>query len=76
MRCRRPAKPGGRASSACAWERGRLGERTRPQAIPYTLHVSGALREVLAADQIVMLKTLRCPARVVWVCRKTQSGLP
>jgi hypothetical protein len=27
---------------------------------------------VVAAEQVVMLKTLRCPVRVVWVYRKTQ----
>ena len=36
----------------------------------YTLAVYGALREVVAADQVVMLKTLRCRVRVVWVYRK------
>ena len=30
------------------------------------------MREVLAVDRLVMLKTLRCPVRVVWVFRKTQ----
>jgi hypothetical protein len=44
----------------------------RPQAHAYTLHVYGALREILAAEQVVMLRTLRCPVRVVWVYRKTQ----
>jgi IS4 transposase len=50
----------------------KYGARLRPQAKTYTLHVYGALREVLAAEQVVMLKTLRCPVRVVWVYRKTQ----
>ena len=44
----------------------------RTQAQTYTLHVYGALREVVAAERVVMLKTLRCPVRVVWVYRKTQ----
>lgn len=44
----------------------------RAQAQTYTLHVYGAVREVLAADQVVMLKTLRGPVRVVWVYRQTQ----
>jgi hypothetical protein len=30
------------------------------------------MREVIAAERLVMLKTLRCPVRVVWVFRKTQ----
>jgi SRSO17 transposase len=32
----------------------------------------GKSREVLAYEQICMLKTLKCPVRVVWVYRKTQ----
>ena len=32
----------------------------------------GKQREVLAYDQVIMLKNLRCPARVVWVFRKTR----
>ena len=44
----------------------------REQAKTYTVHVYGALREVVAAERIVMLKTLRCRVRVVWVYRRTQ----
>ena len=32
----------------------------------------GKTREVLAYEQIFMLKTLKCPVRVVWVYRRTQ----
>ncbi len=32
----------------------------------------GKQREVMAYDQVVMLKNLGCPARVVWVFRKTR----
>ena len=32
----------------------------------------GKSRKVLAYDQVVMLKTLKCPVRVVWVYRRTQ----
>ena len=32
----------------------------------------GKCRKVLAHDQVLMLKTLRCPVRVVWVYRRTQ----
>ena len=63
----RPRKYGVRLGNAAD-----LAERLRPQAQTYTLHVYGAVREVLAAEQVVMLKTLRCPVRVVWVYRKTQ----
>lgn len=38
----------------------------------YTLNLYGRVREVVAAERLVMLKTLRCQARVVWVFRKTQ----
>ncbi len=38
----------------------------------YTVNLYGKQRDVLAYDRIVMLKTLKCPVRVVWVFRKTQ----
>jgi hypothetical protein len=63
----RPRKYGARLGSASD-----LAAARRAQAQTYTLHVYGALREVVAAEQVVMLKTLRCPVRVVWVYRKTQ----
>jgi hypothetical protein len=63
----RPRKYGKRLGNAA-----QLAETLREQANLYTLHVYGALREVMAADQVVMLKTLRCPVRVVWVYRKSQ----
>ena len=63
----RPRKYGARLGNAAD-----LAERMRARAKRYTLHVYGGLREVLAAEQVVMLKTLRCPVRVVWVYRKTQ----
>jgi hypothetical protein len=63
----RPRKYGKRLGNAA-----QLAAAMRGQANIYTLHVYGALREVVAADQLAMLKTLRCPVRVVWVYRKTQ----
>jgi hypothetical protein len=63
----RPRKYGQRLGSAAE-----LATTMRPKAQSYTLHVYGALREVVAAEGVVMLKTLRCPVRVVWVYRKTQ----
>jgi hypothetical protein len=63
----RPRKYGRRLGSATD-----LAAQMRTQAQTYTLHVYGALREVVAAERVVMLKTLRCPVRVVWVYRKTQ----
>jgi len=63
----RPRKYGKRLGNAAD-----LAAAMREKAQTYTLHVYGALREVVAAEQVVMLKTLRCPVRVVWVYRKTQ----
>jgi hypothetical protein len=63
----RPRKYGQRLGSAAD-----LAAVMREKAQTYTVHVYGALREVVAAEQVVMLKTLRCPVRVVWVYRKTQ----
>jgi hypothetical protein len=63
----RPRKYGQRLGSAAT-----LAAAMRAQAQPYTLHVYGRLREVVAAERVIMLKTLRCPVRVVWVYRKTQ----
>jgi hypothetical protein len=63
----RPRKYGARLGSAA-----QLAEGMREHAKAYTLHLYGAPREVLAAERIVMLKTLRCQVRVVWVYRKTQ----
>jgi len=63
----RPRKYGGRLGNAAD-----LAAVMREQARTYTVHVYGALREVVAAERIVMLKTLRCRVRVVWVYRKSQ----
>jgi hypothetical protein len=41
-------------------------------ASTYRVFLYGKHREVNAFSQIVMLKTLKCPVRVVWVFRKTQ----
>lgn len=42
------------------------------QAKVYEVDLYGRVREVMASDQVVMVKTLKCPVRVVWVYRKTQ----
>jgi DDE superfamily endonuclease len=63
----RPRKYGARLGSAA-----QLAVAMRQYATPYTLHVYGALREVVAADRIVMLKSLRRRVRVVWVYHKSQ----
>jgi hypothetical protein len=44
----------------------------REQAQTVSVFLYGKQREVSAYEQVVMLKNLRCPARVVWVFRKTQ----
>jgi transposase len=49
-----------------------LAAQFRHLAKRYRVHLYGKSREVLAYEQVVMLKTLKCPVRVVWVYRKTQ----
>ena len=41
-----------------------LAQRTRAQT--YSLKLYGRVRDVVAAEQVPMLKTLRCQVRVVW----------
>jgi len=63
----RPRKYGVRLGSVaqCAASR-------REQAQTYSAFLYGKQREVLAFAQIVMLKTMKCPVRVVWVFRKSR----
>jgi len=49
-----------------------LAATLRTEARAYTLNLYGGVREVMAVDRLVILKTLRCQVRVVWVFRKTQ----
>ncbi len=63
----RPPKYGLRLGSASD-----LAAIYQTRAKPYVLSLYGKRREVLAHDRILMLKTLRCPVRVVWVYRGTQ----
>jgi hypothetical protein len=44
----------------------------RPLASEYSVSLYGRIRTVVAYDRVVMLKTLKCAVRVVWVYRKTQ----
>ena len=46
--------------------------RYRERAQPVSVFLYGERRVVCAHNQVVMLKNLRCPVRVVWVFRKTQ----
>ncbi len=63
----RPRKYGNRLGtpSSLAWKyKGREQE--------YTVNLYGKARTVRAYDRVVMLKSLKCRVRVVWVFRKTQ----
>lgn len=66
-RAGRPRKYGERLGSVKAMA---LTQRTTVQT--YSLNLYGRIRDVVAAEQVVMLKTLRCQVRVVWVYRRTQ----
>ena len=44
----------------------------RDSARPYQVRLYGKSRQVLAHRQVFMVKTLKCPVRVVWVYRKTR----
>jgi hypothetical protein len=63
----RPRKYGARLGNAA-----QLAATLRGEARAYTLNLYGGVREVMAVERLVMLKTLHCPVRVVWVFRKTQ----
>jgi len=49
-----------------------LAKENREQAREMTVNLYGRVRTVLAYDQVVMQKTLKCRIRVVWVYRRTQ----
>ena len=63
----RPRKYGERLGSVEECASGR-----REQAQTYSVFLYGKQREVQAYTQVVMLKTMKCPVRVVWVFRKTR----
>jgi len=44
----------------------------KPLAKEYSVNLYGRIRPVVAYDRVVMLKTLKCAVKVVWVYRKTQ----
>jgi len=46
--------------------------RLRQEAFEYSVNLYGKQRTVLACERTVMLKSLKCQVRVVWVFRKTQ----
>ena len=49
-----------------------LASRFQSLACEYNVNLYGRNRTVVAYDCVVMLKTLKCSVRVVWVYRKTQ----
>jgi len=63
----KPRKYGARLGSVdeCA-------ARYKDKAKEYSVFLYGKRRKVLAYTQDVMLKTMKCPVRVVWVFRKTR----
>jgi len=63
----RPRKYGNRLGS-CA----EIAARTKIQASSHRVFLYGHHRDVLVTTKLVMLKTLKCPVRVIWVFRKTQ----
>ena len=74
-----PLKPGGKRGKGRPPKYGdHLGSvddcavKWKEKAQTYTVFLYGKEREIQAYSQVVMLKTLRCPVRVVWVYRKTR----
>lgn len=49
-----------------------LAVRFRSMATEKTVNLYGRKRTVVAYDRVVMLKTIRCAVKVVWIYRKTQ----
>jgi hypothetical protein len=66
-RAGRPRKYGKKLGSA-AW----LAVRFKSMAKEYTVNLYGRKRTVVAYDRVVMLKTIRCAVKVVWIYRRTQ----
>jgi hypothetical protein len=63
----RPRKYGNRIGKASS-----LALVNRKRAREMTVNLYGRVRTVLACDQVVMVKTLKRPIKVVWVYRRTQ----
>jgi hypothetical protein len=49
-----------------------MASTVQKEAKMYTVNLYGKQRKASAYDRIVMLKTLKCPVRVVWVFRQTR----
>ena len=63
----RPRKYGAKLGTASS-----LASENKDRAREIAVNLYGKLRTVLAYDQVVMQKTLKCPIRVVWAYRRTQ----
>ncbi len=69
----RPGAPGRpRTYGARLGNPAQLAAALQGEARTYTLNLYGGVSEVTAAERLVMLKTLHCQVRVVWVFRRTQ----
>jgi hypothetical protein len=67
-------RPAGRPRKygACLGSVGDCAVRWKDKAQTYTVFLYGKTRHVQAYSQAVMVKTMKCPIRVVWVYRKTR----
>jgi len=63
----RPRKYGRKLGNAAL-----LAARFKPLAKQYSVNLYGRIRSVDAYERVVMLKTLKCAVKVVWIYRKTQ----
>ena len=66
-RAGRPRKYGRKLGSVAI-----LADRFRPLAREYNVNLYGRDRTVVAYERVVMLKTIRCAVKVVWIYRQTQ----
>ena len=63
----RPRKYGRKFGNAAL-----LAAQLKPLAKQYSVNLYGRIRSVNAYERVVMLKTLKCAVKVVWIYRKTQ----
>jgi hypothetical protein len=66
-RAGRPKKYGRKLGSVAV-----VAARFKPLASQYAVNLYGRDRTVVAYERVVMLKTLRCAVKVVWIYRQTQ----
>lgn len=63
----RPAKYGQKSGKAKS-----LASKFKDLAIGYDVNLYGRIRTVLAHERLVMLKTIKCAVKVVWIYRQSQ----